>query len=326
MSKVVVFGSMNMDLSIAVRRVPNAGETVLGPDFVSNAGGKGANQAVAAARLGADVRMIAAVGADPFGDELVRGLEAAGVDCAHVRRLTGVSTGIAVILRSGGDNRIVVVGGANLALAARDVTDDLRALGKPGDVLVVQGECDERATLAALRAARARGLSTILNAAPARPLPDAAWDDVDLVCVNETECEVMCGILPEDDASCERAASRLLEMGAGAAVITLGSRGSFGMCRAVGASGDAGGPGAVGETVRVPAVPADAVDTTGAGDTFVGALAAGHVRGLSLRESMEWGSAAASLAVRRLGAQQAIPTEAEVAALMARLARGEEGR
>lgn len=319
MAKVVVFGSMNMDLSIAVRRVPNAGETVLGPDFVSNAGGKGANQAVAAARLGADVRMIAAVGADPFGEELVRGLESAGVDCARVRRLTGVSTGIAVILRSDGDNRIVVVGGANLALAAQDVTDDPRALGEPGDVLVVQGECDERATLAALRTAHERGLRTILNAAPARPLPDAAWGDVDLVCVNETECEVMCDVLPGDDASCRRAASRLLEMGAGAAVITLGSRGSFGMRRA---ADDAEG----GEAIKVPAVPAGAVDTTGAGDTFVGALAAGCVRGLSLRESMEWGSAAASLAVRRLGAQQAIPAEAEVAALMARLAGGDEGR
>ena len=301
MSKVVVFGSMNMDLSIDAPRMPAAGETLSGSGFITAAGGKGANQAVAAARLGADVRMIAAVGADGFGEELARGLADAGADVALVRRLADVTTGVAVILRTEGENRIVLHAGANHALAATDVVSDLRRIGESGDIFVTQGECDPAATEAALRAAHEQGLYTIYNPAPARPAPDDLWPCVDLVCLNETECQIMCGVLPVDDATCLAAARRLRELGAGTAVITLGAAGSFGL-------------GLDGEPVRVPAAPANVVDTTAAGDTFIGALAAGRARGFSLAESMEWGAQASALTVSRLGAQPSIPTAAEVEA------------
>ena len=301
MPKVIVFGSMNMDLSIDAPRVPAAGETLTGSGFITAAGGKGANQAVAAARLGADVRMLAAVGADAFGDELTGGLAEAGVDTVGVRRLSAVTTGVAVILRTAGENRIVLHVGANHALPAADVASDLRSIGEKDDVLVTQGECDPAATEAALRVAHELGLYTIFNPAPARPVPDDLWPCIDLVCLNETECQIMCGVLPKDDATCHAAARRLRELGAGAVVITLGAAGAFGL-------------GANGTPLRVPATPTTVVDTTGAGDTFIGALAAGRVRGLSLAESMHWGAQAAALAVSRLGAQPSIPTAEEVGA------------
>lgn len=299
MSKVVVFGSMNMDLSIASPRMPEAGETLQGSGFLANAGGKGANQAIAAAQLGAPVHMLAAVGADVFGRELVDGLERAGIGCEDVRALEGVTTGVAVIVRTAGENRIVLSAGANHALSADDVSADLRRVGEKNDVFVTQGECNPDATIAALRAAHNLGLFTIFNPAPARAVPDDLWTCIDLVCLNETECQIMCGVLPVDEKTCLRAARRLRDLGAGSVVITLGSSGSF----AVGANG---------ATVRVPADSAEVVDTTGAGDTFIGALAAGRAKGLSLEESMRWGAAAAAVTVSRLGAQQSIPTAEEV--------------
>ena len=301
MPKVIVFGSMNMDLSIDAPRVPAAGETISGSDFLANAGGKGANQAVASSRLGARTLMIAATGADSFGDDLVAGLEAAGVDCSGVRRLEGVSTGVAVILRVEGDNRIALSAGANHVLTGPDVTSELRRIGARGDVFVTQAECDPAATEEALRAAHELGLYTIYNPAPARPAAPDLWQAVDLVCLNETECQLMCGILPEDNETCLAAARRLRELGAGSVVITLGASGSFGL-------------GSDGVPMRIPAASAQVVDTTGAGDTFIGALAAGAVRGMGLEESMRWGAAAAAIAVSRLGAQQSIPTAEEVEA------------
>lgn len=303
MPRVIVFGSMNMDLSIEAARVPAAGETIDGSGFLTSAGGKGANQAVAAALLRADVRMLAAVGADAFGDELTHGLVEVGVDCSGVRHLPDASTGVAVILRVGGDNRIVLSAGANHALTAEDIASDLHRIAEPGDVFLVQGECDPQATEASLRAAHDLGLFTIYNPAPARPAPDDLWPAVDLVCLNETECEVMCGVLPSDDEACCEAAGRLRALGTGAVVITLGAAGSYGLS-------------ADGTELRAAAREVPVVDTTGAGDTFIGALAAGRVRGLSLEESMRWGTVAAGIAVSRLGAQPAIPTAAEVEAAL----------
>ena len=301
MPKVIAFGSMNMDLSIDAPRIPAAGETLSGSGFITAAGGKGANQAVAAARLGADVTMIAAVGADGFGEELTRGLADAGADVSLVRHLADVTTGVAVILRTSGENRIVLHAGANHALSAADVAADLRRAANGGDILVTQGECDPAATEAALRTARDLGMFTIYNPAPARPVPDDLWRCVDLVCLNETECQITCGILPADDATCLEAARRLRDLGAGSVAITLGAAGSFGL-------------DAANAPVRVPAVPTTVVDTTGAGDTFIGALAAGRARGFSLSESMDWGARAAAIAVSRLGAQPSIPTAEEVGA------------
>ena len=292
MPKVVVFGSMNMDLSIEADRMPRAGETLAGHDFVTNAGGKGANQAVAASRLGADVAMVAAVGADGFGDELVAGLRSAGV---------------AIIVRTDADNRLVLHPGANVVMGASEACTAIGRVASAGDVLLVQGECDEAATLAAVRHAHDMGMRVLLNPAPARPIPDDVWPCVDMVCLNETECEVMCGVLPHDEKTLRQAADLLVGLGCGCVVVTLGSRGSYALdARAADA-----------RELRVEARRVDAVDTTAAGDTFIGALAAGLADGRDLAEAMAFGTAAAAITVTRVGAQQSIPTLDEVRSALA---------
>ena len=292
-SIVAVFGSMNMDLSVACERMPRAGETVDGSGFITNAGGKGANQAVAAARMGARTCMIGAVGRDTFGDALVAGLQDAGVGVESVTRLDDVETGTATIIRCESDNRIVLSPGANHALAGEDVARALRRL--VADEL--DGDASEIA--GALACAHELGFYTIFNPAPACDLPAGAWPAVDLVCPNETECQVLTGILPTDDASCVAALNALLDKGAGAAVITLGGAGSVTL-------GDGGEP------LRMPALSSAVVDTTAAGDTFIGALAAARLEGLPLFECMAAGARASAVTVSRLGAQQSIPTRAEV--------------
>ncbi len=301
---VVVFGSMNMDLSVACERMPRAGETIAGSDFFTAAGGKGANQAVAAARRGVATYMIAAVGADSFGDELTRGLEAAGVDCTHVEHLADIPTGTATILRSGGDNRIVLSAGANTVRTGEDAVRSLDALVAAGavgmgSVFVAQGECDLSATAEALVHAHRLGCFTIFNPAPACQLPAETWQEVDLVCLNETECEAVTGILPVDDASCTEALRALEQLTAGGtAVITLGGAGSAALIEDV--------------LMQVPAQDCEVVDTTAAGDTYIGVFAAARAEGETLFECMMQASLAAGLAVTRLGAQPSIPTWDEV--------------
>ena len=309
---IAVFGSMNMDLSVACERMPRAGETVDGSGFITNAGGKGANQAVAAARMGARTCMIGAVGRDTFGDALVAGLQDAGVGVESVTRLDDVETGTATIIRCESDNRIVLSPGANHALTGDDVACALRYLvadeldrdvcgpaPAAGSVFIAQGECDLMATAAALSCAHRLGFYTVFNPAPACALPAGAWPSVDLVCPNETECQALTGILPADDASCVAALNALLAKGAGAAVITLGGAGSVTL-------------GDDGELLRMPALSSSVVDTTAAGDTFIGALAAARLEGLPLFECMAAGARASAVTVSRLGAQQSIPTRAEV--------------
>lgn len=316
---VVVFGSMNMDLSVACERMPGAGETVNGHGFLTNAGGKGANQAVAAARMGAATHMVAAVGEDAFGRELVAGLEAAGIDCSHVTRRTDVETGTATIVRCAGDNRIVLSPGANHALTGADAVEalhdivaaELAPVGADADpavagiapaagsVFITQGECDLDATAAAIVAAHELGFYTVFNPAPACDLPADVWEHVDLVCPNEHECELICGVLPGDDESRRAALEALVAKGAGAAVITLGGAGSVTL-------------GDDGDILRMPSLSRTVVDTTAAGDTYIGAFAAERVAGASLFECMVAGAQAAAVTVARLGAQQSIPTRDEV--------------
>ena len=256
--------------------------------------------------------MIGAVGRDAFGDALVAGLRDAGVGVEFVARRDDVETGTATIIRCEGDNRIVLSPGANHALAGEDVACALRRLvadGLDGDVcefapaagsvFIAQGECDLMATATALSCAHELGFYTVFNPAPACELPAEVWPAVDLVCPNETECQALTGILPKDDENCAAALNALLVKGVGAAVITLGDAGSVTL-------GDGG------DLLRMPALSSAVVDTTAAGDTFIGALAAARLEGLPLFECMAAGARASAVTVSRLGAQQSIPTRAEV--------------
>lgn len=302
MSKVIVFGSLNMDLSIEAPRMPQLGETISGGNFITNPGGKGANQAVACARMGGQVHMLGAVGGDAFGEQMRASLEAAGVNCEHLARIEGTPTGVAVITRVGGDNCIVLNAGANHALSASYVASDLDELAQPGDVFLTQLECDFDATMAAIVGARERGMFTVLNPAPARAVPASVLACLDMLVVNESECELICGIYPADQDSCEAALNALAAMGVGCPVITLGARGS--MLRTP-----------AGEVLAIAAPKVNAVDTTCAGDTYIGALCAAQAAGTPLDQAMQLACRASALTCTRIGAQQAIPTLAEVGAL-----------
>lgn len=298
MNSVVVFGSLNMDLTIESERMPLQGETIPGKGFFTNPGGKGANQAVAAAKSGVPTYLIGAVGQDLFGDQLVSGLVGHGVRCDEIARTKDVETGVAVVLRSQGDNRIVLSPGANHALTIADVDSALDYVARKGDVFLAQLECDFETTVAALASAKARGMRTIVNVAPPRDLPDEAWANIDVVCVNETECDAVCGIFPDDEDSLERALVALTDKGPDTAIVTLGGRGSVALSD--------------GRIIRQEALRVRAVDTTAAGDTFIGVVAASMVSGLPLEEGMRWASCAAGITASRVGAQQAIPTALEV--------------
>lgn len=304
MGKAIVFGSMNMDLTIECERIPREGETIGGHGFLANAGGKGANQAVAAARLGAETQMVAAVGDDLFGRELLATLAGSGVGCSEVRQVEDAPTGTAIILRTRGDNRIVLGPGANHALCAGDVSESLDRIAEKGDVFVTQLECDLPTTFDALRLAHVKGLRCVLNPAPAHEVPDDVLACCDLVCVNETECESLTGVLPADSRVALAAARSLCLRGVGSVVVTLGARGS------VATNGE--------NDVVVSALPVDAVDSTGAGDTFIGSLVASMVAGRPLDEAMERATVASALAVTKVGAQQSIPSAAEVEEFMRR--------
>ena len=297
-SNVVVFGSLNMDLSIASDHMPILGETVIGHDFITNPGGKGANQAVAAAKLGASVRMLGAVGTDAFGDQMIAALAEYGVQCDHLLRTDAASTGVALITRVAGDNFITIDSGANMVPRIDYVRRSLDAFARGGDVFLCQLECDFDTTMDALRYAHDRGMYTVVNPAPARELPLEVYPFIDLLVVNECECETLTSIFPDDDRAIRAAMEELAGAGAGSIAITLGARGSCVYSQ-----------GAIIESVP-PAVRA--VDTTCAGDTYIGALVAGYARGLTTEEAVALATKASALATTKVGAQQSIPLLADL--------------
>jgi ribokinase len=286
---ILVFGSINLDLIFPVPRIPRSGETVLGPATRIEPGGKGANQAVAAARDGAQVVMAGAVGRDALAAGALALLRAANVDLARVVA-TDASTGCAAItVDPGGNNAIAVGSGANLLVRARQVED---ALLTPATTLVLQMEVPGEETATLILRARARGARIILNLAPAVPLPETALRAVDLLVVNETEAAWLAERL-----GCGADASALHAMLAVGVIRTLGGDGLEAATRA-GAQ-------------RIPARAISPVDTTAAGDCFVGVLAAALDRGAALDQAMRRATAAAALCCTRAGSQSSIPTAAE---------------
>ncbi|MFD3515029.1 ribokinase [Streptomyces sp. NPDC058657] len=304
--RLVVVGSLNMDLSVTVPRLPRPGETVCGADVVRGAGGKGANQAVAAARLGAEVRMIGLLGDDALGGELRERLAQEGVDDGGVAQLPGVASGLAlIVVQQDGENTITLSPGANhhLDVPALDTLTGGIVAG-PADTLLLQLEVPLPTVTAAARAARGSGALTVLNAAPLPPSARPDLDDllrcVDVLVVNETEAA---GLLAPAHGDWAAHATALRALGPGTVVVTLGADGAVA----------AGPEGAC--TERGFAV--DAVDTVGAGDAFCAQLALSLGAGTPLPDAVRRACAAGALATTRPGAQSSLPSATEVDALLA---------
>lgn len=302
---VLVVGSLNMDLRIRTPRLPAPGETLTGSGFDTDGGGKGANQAVAAARQGARVAMLGAVGQDAHGAALLAALQADGIDTHAVERIAGTPSGTAaILLMPDGENSIVVIPGANHALTPERVRAQADRL-RQARVVVAQLECPLDAVAEALAIAREAGAVTVLNAAPVQPLGDALLGQLDWLVVNEIEAAALAGMPVPGPAEARAVAEQLRRRGPRQVLVTLGAEGLV-------LAGPEG-------TLALPAPRVQAVDTTGAGDTVVGALAAALAAGRPLREALTRAQAAAALAVTRLGTQSAMPTAAEVDRLVADL-------
>ena len=301
MGRVFVAGSINMDVVAAADRHPKVGETVAGNAVHYFPGGKGANQAVASAKLGAPTTLIGRLGADAFGQQLRTFLAAQAVDLAHVKDTAGAHTGTAIITVADADNTIVVVPGANALVSAEDVA--AVAIAK-GDVAISQFEIPLPTISAFFRRARAAGATTILNPAPAIPFGKELLDLVDVLVLNETELGFVTSTElcdSDDPARFVEAASAL--QGRGRIIcVTLGKRGVLALID--------------GQSSVIAARTVKAVDTTGAGDCFVGALASQLANGTDIRNALDYANAAASICVQRMGAAPSMPTAAEVAALL----------
>lgn len=301
MKKILVFGSSNTDMIVKSASMPLPGETVLGGEFTMSPGGKGANQAVAAKRLGGDVSFICKIGRDLFGDDALRHYRAEGIDVSGVLR-SDKPSGIAVIMVDhGAENSIVVASGANLDIDAAD----LRAAGpalRSCDILLMQLEIPVPAVLEAARIAHASGAFVVLNPAPYVELPEEMFHYVSLLIPNETELASFSGMPVRDIPTAVAAAGVLFAKGVGKMIVTMGGKGSLIL--------DGGAP------QFIPARRIRAVDTTGAGDTYCGALCVAIAEGKSLREAAEFASAVSALSVTKMGAQTAMPGRAEAEAFL----------
>lgn len=313
---IVVLGGINMDLVTYSDRFPGAGETIMGNRFLTYAGGKGANQAVAAARMGGRTAMVGQVGDDVFGPQLLEGLQAAGVDVSGIAVARGETSGIAVISIDGSaQNRIVQVLGANTTCGVAQVAAVAAALDD-AQVLLLQLEVPIDVSLAAAREAKSRGKTVILDPGPVRPFPEELLQLADVITPNETEAEALVGfpVYAHADSGVDsgdpagRAAAELLRRGAGVAIIKLGAHGAV---FATGWQGDNSGfP--VRFMGRQTAFPVEAVDTVAAGDAFNGALAVALAEGQPLERAVLLACAAGALAVTTTGAQDSMPSRAAV--------------
>lgn len=300
---VCVVGSTNLDLTFRAARLPRPGETIIGQTFQVGFGGKGANQAVMAARLGARVTMVGKVGRDVFGEQLLRNFRDNQIDLSHVGIAGDQASGAAsIVVDDQARNCILIVPGANGSLSPRDVRSAAVAIAV-ADVLLGQLEVPVDATLEAFRIARSSNVTTILNPAPAAPMPDELLAFTDLCVPNETEVESLTGQPVHTWEQAETAAQCLSERGPRTVLVTLGDRGVLLMN---------------GRNVeRVPALTVPAVDTSGAGDAFIGSLAVFLAHGRSLNDAVRRANAVAAISVTRSGTQSSFPNSAEVETFLA---------
>lgn len=290
MTDILVIGSLNADLVVRAPRFPSPGETIRGEDLAIFPGGKGANQAVAAARQGAQVAMLGRVGRDSFGPILLHNLQQNGVDTTYVQTDSSATGAAIIVVDANGQNSIVLSPGANAKVTPADVDAfPLREV----DTLLLQFEIPLETVLHAARLGRQNGLRVILNPAPARRFPASLLADVDLLVPNESELALLTERAVTDVRSAEAAAKTLLTQGARTVIVTLGKEGALLVTEK--------------QTNHFPAFPVQVVDTTAAGDAFIGGLAAALLKGASLEEAVRYGNACGALAAIKFGAQPSLP-------------------
>lgn len=301
MPAVVVVGSANVDFTVQVDRAPKPGETIFGRDLLISFGGKGANQAVAARRAGAVVAFVGKVGQDQHGEQIRTHLERVGIGKAGLISDASCATGVAFILvEPDGRNQIVVASGCNYHLTPAEI--EARDHLLTGEILLLQLETPVETVFSALRRAKEKGMRTILNPAPATHLPQDVFPLVDLLTPNETEASTLTGVAVEDRSGAEEAGAKLLAMGCGGVIITLGADGALWMSK----------DGAQ----HFPGFSVQPVDSTAAGDAFNGALAAALAEGSALEEAIPFANAAGAVATTRRGAQESLPDRAAILALV----------
>ena len=301
--RILVVGSINMDIVALTERLPTPGETITGGTLLINHGGKGANQAVAARRLGADVRFIGCVGEDTFGPELRQSMAAEGIGVEGLTTIAGMHSGTAVIVvDTAGRNQIAVASGANLCLTVDWVERFLEDFAW-AQVVICQLEVPLDTVLWTLRTARQHGATTILNPAPAQPVPPEIWPLVDYLTPNEVEATQISGLPLTTLSDADNVARALLAWGPRVAILTLGAQGAF--------------VGTLDHMVHIAAFPVTVVDSTAAGDTFNAALAVALAEGCPLAGAVRFANAAAGLACTQRGAQNSLPVRTQVDAFLA---------
>ncbi|MCD8093634.1 MAG: ribokinase [Bacteroides sp.] len=298
MNRIVVIGSSNADLVVNTDRAPGGGETVLGNEFTVNHGGKGANQAIAALRIGGSVSFVSKVGNDIFGSQMRRHFEEEGMDVSYVFTDMSAASGVALItVDSRAENRIVVVPGANNNLSKEDI-DKARLVVEQSEIIVLQLEIPMVSVRYAVRLATSLGKKMIVNPAPACPLSEELLRDLYLITPNETEAGILTGIPVVDKDSAQKAATALLQQGVQNVVITLGAKGALVHNSKM--------------SMFIPAYQVKAIDTTAAGDVFNGALAVALSEGRTLPDAASFACAASAISVTRSGAQNSIPFRNEL--------------
>jgi|TARA_B100000959_G_scaffold151550_1_gene158928 ribokinase len=296
--KIVIVGSINTDMIVKVPRIPKPGETILGGKFSTAAGGKGANQAVAATRAGGNVTFIARVGNDMFGKQALEDFESNNINAKYIKTDNAEPSGVALIfVDEKGENSIAVASGANARLSHRDVTEAEEVI-KSADILLMQLETPMESVKRAAKIAKEAGVKVILNPAPACPLDNTLLSTLYVITPNESEAELLTDISVTDFPSAEKAAFILLDRGVEVAIITMGIKGALIKTREL--------------TKIIPGFKVNAVDSTAAGDVFNGSLVVAMAEGKTLEETVQFANAAAALSVTKLGAQPSAPKRVEI--------------